>query len=142
MKAVSIQPVSIDTEYELPMALARVEAGFPSPAEDYLEDSLDLNQHLIPHPASTFIVRVEGDSMIEENIRSGDMLIVDRSLTPARGNIVIAELDGEFTVKTLGESHGQLALIPANPDFEPIPIRENSAIWGVVTHSISCHLKL
>ena len=97
-----------------------VVAGFPSPAEQYLEPQLDLNALLVKRPAATFFVRVQGDSMIGEGIHDGDLLVVDRSLRPASGDIVIAAVDGEFTVKTYRKDRDGVRLEPANPDFPVI----------------------
>ena len=115
-----------------------VRAGFPSPADDYIEDYLDLNEFLIKHPAATFLVRAKGDSMIDVSIRSGDILIVDRSIEPTHGKIVIAALDGELTVKHLYLKNNETKLVPANPNYPDIIITDESEIliWGVVTNVI------
>ena len=116
-----------------------VSAGFPSPAEDYIEQRLDLNELLIQNPSATFFVRVNGDSMIGAGINHDDILIVDRSLEPISGKIVIAIVDGEFTVKRLIKNNDTCRLVAENPDYPPIEITEDSAceIWGVVTSSIN-----
>jgi DNA polymerase V len=126
------------TSCDRPVFLERVPAGFPSPAGDYMEGRLDLNQHLIKHPAATFFMRVTGDSMIEAGIHSGDLLIVDRSLEPMDGNVVVAALDGELTVKRLQQRNGNVRLLPANPDYSPLEIHDQQTfeIWGVVTNVI------
>ena len=128
----------LSTVCERPVFLERVPAGFPSPAGDYLEGKLDLNQYLIKHPAATYFVRVTGDSMVEAGIHSGDLLIVDRSLEPSDGKIVIAVLDGELTVKRLERRKGTLRLLPANKNYEPLEVSEQQSfeIWGVVTNVI------
>ena len=128
----------LSTTCERPVFLERVPAGFPSPAGDYMEGKLDLNQYLIKHPAATFFVRVTGDSMIEKGIHSGDILIVDKSLEPQDGSIVIAVLDGELTVKELEKRNGMLRLLPANKQYEPLEVTEQQSfeIWGVVTNVI------
>lgn len=128
----------LSTDCKLPIFLERVPAGFPSPAGDYMEGKLDLNQHLVKHPAATFFVRVTGDSMIEKGIHSGDLLIVDKSLDPKDGNIVIAVLDSELTVKQLEKRKGKLRLLPANKNYEPLEVSEQQSfeIWGVVTNVI------
>ncbi|MCJ1700405.1 translesion error-prone DNA polymerase V autoproteolytic subunit [Rathayibacter festucae] len=112
-----------------------VAAGFPSPAQDYFDGSLDLNDHLIRDKTSTFIVRVSGESMTGAGISDGDELVVDRSLTPTHGSVVIAILDGELTVKRLELSPGGVVLRAENPDYPPILVTELSdlQIWGVVT---------
>ncbi|ROQ58997.1 SOS response UmuD protein [Rathayibacter sp. PhB152] len=112
-----------------------VAAGFPSPAQDYFDGSLDLNDHLIRDKTSTFIVRVSGESMTGAGISDGDELVVDRSLTPTNGSVVIAILDGELTVKRLELGPGGVVLRAENPDYPPILVAELSdlQIWGVVT---------
>ena len=121
-----------------PLFLASVPAGFPSPADDYIEQKLDLNACLIKHPAATFFVRVSGDSMIGAGIHSGDILIVDRALEPADGSVAIARLDGELMVKRLRKRDGKFFLVADNPHYEPIEIGEDRdfGIWGVVTNVI------
>lgn len=126
---------------ELPLFLESVSAGFPSPADDYLEGKLDLNDFLINNPAATFLVRVTGDSMIGAGIHSGDLLIVDRSLTPKDRNIVIAVINGELTVKKLRITKNKVGLFPENKDYKPIEITSemNFEVWGVVksvVHSV------
>ena len=115
-----------------------VAAGFPSPAEDHMESSLDLNQHLIKHPSATFYVYARGDSMVSAGISDGDMLIVDRSLEAKNDSIVVAIINGEFTVKGISKVNGHLYLMPHNTSYNPIKITEEMdfEIWGVVTHSI------
>ena len=128
----------LSTRYALPIFLGRLPAGFPSPADDYLEGKLDLNRHLIKHPAATFFVRVTGDSMIGAGIHSGDLLVVDRSLEPADKHVVVAVLDGELTVKRLFKQNGVLRLLPENQNYQPIEItaQQSIEIWGVVTSVI------
>lgn len=118
-----------------PLFQAYVPAGFPSPADDYIERKLDLNTYLIRHPAATFFVRVTGDSMIDAGIHSGDMLVVDRSLEPSGSSVVIAGVEGELTVKRIRKCGGKLFLVSDNSGYEPIEVREDAdfSIWGVVT---------
>lgn len=127
---------SSKTELKLsrPLVGPRIPAGFPSPAADYVEGSLDLNEHLIAHPASTFFVRVDGHSMIRAGIFPDDILVVDRSLEPVSGKIVVAIYDGELTVKRLKVEHGKYWLIPESDDYEPICVRKDAdfQVWGVV----------
>lgn len=113
-------------------------SGFPSPADDYIEHSLDLNQQLIRHPSATFIMRVQGDAMINAGIRDGDLLVVDRAIQPQTGKVVIAAVNGELTVKRLVQHGGQFWLQPDNPRYRPIAITdENEAfVWGTVAHVI------
>lgn len=127
-----------DESFKLPLYASKVRAGFPSPADDYIECRLDLNTHLIKHPAATFFVTAAGDSMINAGIASGDMLVVDRSLEAAHGSIVIAALNGELTVKRLFRQQGRVQLLPENKNYPPIDITEEHEllIWGVVTHVI------
>lgn len=121
-----------------PLIGSRIPAGFPSPAQDYVEACLDLNEHLISHPNSTFFVRVDGMSMINAGIHPDDILIVDRSLEPVHNKIVIAVVEGELTVKRLVIEKGVYFLFPENPDFPCIEIKPDSdfTIWGVVTYVI------
>ncbi|MBU0501587.1 MAG: translesion error-prone DNA polymerase V autoproteolytic subunit [Gammaproteobacteria bacterium] len=124
--------------HALPLYGSKVSAGFPSPADDYLEGTLDLNEHLVKHPAATFFVRVSGDSMLNAGIHPGDILVVDRSLTPVSGRIVIAALDGELTVKRFDQRNGRTRLLAENPAYAPIEIQDGNElhIWGVVTNVI------
>jgi DNA polymerase V len=114
-----------------------VPAGFPSPAED-MKDKIDMNEHLIRRPESTYLVRVQGDSMIDAGIFDGDLLVVGRSIEPTTGDIVIAVVNGDFTVKKLYRNGTKVELIPANPRCKKITFAEGSEleIWGVVTNSI------
>lgn len=122
----------------LPLYLSKVSAGFPSPAADEFAESLDLNQYLIKHPSSTFLVKAQGDSMINAGITENDILIVDKSLTPTHGKIVIAAIDGLLTVKRLIKENGQFILFAENPAYPPIKLKEGNeiVIWGVVTNVI------
>ena len=129
---------AIQAPSALPFFATAVQAGFPSPADDYQEGALDLNEHLIRRPAATFFLRVLGDSMTGAGIHSGDLLIVDRSLHPADGRIVIAAVDGELTVKRLSRRRGHVRLMPENPRYQPIEIGDGQylQIWGVVLHVV------
>jgi DNA polymerase V len=121
-----------------PLIGMKIPAGFPSPAQDYIEDTLDLNEYLINHPASTYFVRVEGNSMINAGIFPDDLLIVDRSIEPVHNRIVIALLDGELTVKRLKIISGRYFLAPENDDYKSIEVEEwmDMLVWGVVTYVI------
>ena len=125
-------------ETKLPFFFTPVKAGFPSPAEDFIENKLDLNEFLITHPSETYLVKASGDSMKGAGINNGDILIVDRSLNPQDGLIAIAALNGEFTVKRIRKIKGELFLVPENSDFKSIKIdRDNELIiWGIVTYII------
>jgi DNA polymerase V len=123
------------TKWARPLFLASVSAGFPSPAEDYIEGRLDLNKHLVKHPAATFFVRVAGDSMTGAGIHPGDILVVDRAIEPQDSSVVIAVLDGELTVKRISRRDGRLYLVPDNCRYRPLEIVEDMEfeVWGVVT---------
>ena len=138
MNVDAVYAPDLSTRYKLPVFLGRLPAGFPSPADDYIEGKLDLNRHLIKHPAATFFVRVTGDSMTGAGIHSGDLLIVDRSLEAVDGNVIVAALDGDLTVKRLRKRDGTLSLVPENRSYQPIDITEQQSfeIWGVVTNVI------
>jgi DNA polymerase V len=122
----------------LPLYLDRVAAGFPSPADDYVERRLDLNQHLIRHPEASFFVRVKGDSMRGAGIHPNDLLIVDRALEATDGRVVVVALDGELTVKRLRLHGNELALHPENPAYPVIRIKPDREllVWGVATYVI------
>lgn len=116
-----------------------VKAGFPNPAEDAPGIALDLNELMVPNPVSTYYLRVEGDSMIGAGITSGDIVVVDKSLDPKNGDIVVAAVDGDFTLKHLKREGSQKAwLVAANPAYQPIALHEatDAALWGVVTYII------
>lgn len=127
--------------YRLPVYLGSVQAGLAAAPDDAVDGYMDLNQQLAPNPASTFLVRAAGHSMVDANIRDGDLLVVDRSLRPSNGKIVIAAIEGQLTVKFLIVKQGKPFLMPANADFPPIPINEDDGItiWGVVTSSVRTH---
>ena len=126
------------SEYELPLFASKVAAGFPSPADDFMDTKLDLNNHLIKTPSATFFVRVSGESMIKAGIHDGDLLVVDRSLEPQVGKIVIAAIQHELTVKRYAKIDGKVYLAPENDAYEPILVNEEDEvhIWGVVTNVI------
>ncbi len=123
---------------KLPLFGSRVPAGFPSPSDDYLEATLDLNEYLVRDQASTYFVRVKGHSMTGAGIFDGDMLVVDRSLEPLPGKIIVAVVDGELTVKLLAFEKGRPVLKARNPHFPDIPLKDGQELqcWGVVTSSI------
>ena len=126
------------TSVALPLFTSKVPAGFPSPADDHLEATIDLNQHYIRHPSATFFARVQGHSMNGAGIHNGDMLVIDRSLEAKSGSIVIAVVNAELTVKRLVFNGDEVWLMPENPEFKSIQISEDMElhIWGVVAHVI------
>lgn len=131
-----VRNYSVNGGYKIPFFSSKVEAGYPSLADDHVEDMIDMNCFLIKNPHTTFCVKVSGLSMIEAGIYEDDFLLVDSSISPTEGKIVIAAIDNMLTVKRLGFINKKPYLIPENPNFELIPILENSEIriWGVVTN--------
>lgn len=131
----AMRPAVNSPTLRLPWFSYRVPAGFPSPAEDYAEGKLDLNQYIVEHEAATFYVRVQGHSMVDAGILDGDVIAVDRAIEPRHGDVVLAVIDGELTVKEFWKKKGQVRLLPRNPDFEPIELQDGQelTIWGVVT---------
>lgn len=132
-----IRPAKISAPLLLPLFMERVPCGFPSPAQDYVEQRIDLNKLIVQHPSSTYFVRVSGESMTGAGINDGDMLVVDSALRASHGDIVVASVDGEFTVKRL-QLQPCLQLIPMNRQFKPIAINTEDAleVFGVVTYVI------
>ena len=132
-----IYSAQTDVGLQLPL-LEGVQAGFPSPAADFIDLSIDLNRHLIKHPSATFYARAKGDSMKDAGIFDGDLLIVDKSIEPTDGKIAICYIDGEFTVKRIKIDKDELWLMPANAAYQSIQMREGNSlsIWGIVTHVI------
>ena len=126
------------TRLDLPLAGTAIAAGFPSPAEEYLDLALDLNKELIRHPAATFYARVKGDSMVDAGIQDGDLLVIDKALEPKEGSVAVCYLDGEFTVKRLAVREECVYLMPANAEFKPIRITEENEflVWGLVAYVI------
>ena len=127
-----------NSNISLPLYSSKVPAGFPSPADDHMEGKLDLNTHLVKHPTATFFVKASGDSMLGAGIHDGDILVVDRSLEPRKGKVVIAAVDGQLTVKRLQKKGSKTFLVPENKKFRSIELNENNdvKIWGVVTNVI------
>jgi len=138
MKVKAIYQPDQSTRCKRPLFMVPVSAGFPSPAEDYIEGKLDLNKYLIKHPAATFFVKVTGNSMIDAGIHDGDILIVDRSIKPASRKVVIAIVNGELTVKRIRVTKGKILLMPENRDYKPLQVEEEMGfeVWGVVTNVI------
>lgn len=141
---IKIYTSNTSSEQALPYADAGIRAGFPSPAQDCLQESIDLNKELVRHPATTFYARVVGDSMKDDGINDGDIIVIDKGIEPQDNDIVVAFVDGEFTLKRikLDQSNKFLWLMPANEKYEPIRINEDNEfiIWGVVTYSIKKQL--
>ena len=131
------KPISLDANFALstsPLSICKVQAGFPSPALDYTEDALDLNQYLIKHKAASFMFSVEGQSMRDAGIVDGDKVVVDRSIEAKHNHIVIAVVEGDYTIKRLYKRRERIELRAENPAFQPIVFTEFSKleIWGVV----------
>ncbi|PKP12089.1 MAG: peptidase S24 [Bacteroidetes bacterium HGW-Bacteroidetes-4] len=137
-KTIDIYSALTETELELPFVDEGISAGFPSPALDFVNLTIDLNKHLIKHPSATFYGRVKGQSLKNAGINDNDLLIIDRSIEPANGKIAVCYIDGEFTAKRIKKTKNELWLIPENDDYQAIKIEEenNLIIWGVVTHVI------
>jgi DNA polymerase V len=127
-----------DTTVNISLFLSLLHAGFPSPADDYADKVLDLNELVIRHPAATFFVRVTGESMINAAIWEDDVLVVDKAIDPKDGSIIVASLNGEFTVKRLRKKQSEVYLMPENPLYKPIKITEEMdfQVFGVVTYII------
>lgn len=139
-RQVTIDIIKADTDTHIPLPYADqgIQAGFPSPAQDYISETVDLNREIVKHPAATFYGRVSGDSMIEEGIEQGDMLVIDRSLQPEEGDLVVCCVDGDFTLKRIHIEPGRVWLLPSNETYDPILVTPDNqfAIWGVVTYTI------
>jgi len=137
----TIHGLDLKTHADIPFFNSAIQAGFPSPADDYMAAPIDLNRELVPHPLSTFLGRVQGDSMVDAGIFNGDLLVIDKSLRPKNGDVAVCFLDGEFTIKFIKILKKGIQLVPANRDFPTIDITpENDfVIWGVVTYSIRRH---
>jgi DNA polymerase V len=133
-----IHPVSPESAMHLHLAGTGISAGFPSPAEEYMEAGIDLNLELIRNPDATFFGRVKGCSMKDAGISDGDVLVIDKSLEPRNGSIAVCFLDGEFTVKRIQKENDAVFLLPANNEFKPVRITEENdfLVWGIVTYVI------
>jgi DNA polymerase V len=137
-ESISIFSLEIGSELFLPMLSAGISAGFPSPAMDFMDVSIDLNQLMIKHPSATFFGRVQGSSMLDAGISDGDLLVIDRSLSPSNNKIAVCFIDGEFTIKRIQKEVDCCWLLPANEKYKPIKVtNENDfLVWGIVTHVI------
>lgn len=131
------------SELALPLIEGGISAGFPSPAQDYIDLKIDLNKELVANPDSTFYGRVKGFSMQDAGILDGDILVIDKSMKPQDGDTAVCFIDGEFTLKYIKIDPESIYLIPANSNFKPIKVTEenNFCIWGIVTYSIKNHKK-
>jgi DNA polymerase V len=137
-RTLDIFPVSVDTVLEIPLVSTAISAGFPSPALDFIDLSIDMNKHLIKRPSSTFYGRVKGQSMKDVGITDGDLLVIDKSITPKNDQIAVCYVDGEFTIKKIKFEQDVCWLIPANDAYQPIRVTSQNdfLIWGIVTHVI------
>lgn len=138
MKSLEIHSIDISTSLPLQYADEGIRAGFPSPAQDYMEQAIDLNKEIIKHPASTFYGRVVGDSMRDENIEEGDILVIDKSLELMDDDLAVCFIDGEFTIKRVRLEKDAAWLVPANPDYPRIKVTADNdfIVWGIVTYTI------
>ncbi len=143
MKQLEIVGADTSSQLPLPYADQGIRAGFPSPAQDYMDLSIDLNRELIRNPSSTFYGRVKGDSMQDAGVSEGDVLVIDKSLEPQDGDMAVCFLDGEFTLKFIQLEKDAIWLIPANEAYDPIRVTvENEfLIWGIVTYTIKNNRK-
>ena len=118
--------------------IGRISCGFPSPADDHLDEAIDLNREYIKNKSSTYFGRVSGDSMIDAGLENGDLLIIDKSLKPKHGNIAVCFLDGDFTVKRIRIEEGKIWLMAENKNYDPIEITPDNElmVWGIVVHSV------
>ncbi|MCX7876979.1 MAG: translesion error-prone DNA polymerase V autoproteolytic subunit [Melioribacteraceae bacterium] len=137
-KVIDIYSALTDSELELPVVSGGISAGFPSPALDFVDISIDLNKHLIKHPSATFYGRVKGHSLKNAGIDDGDLLIIDRSLEPQSGKIAVCYIDGEFTAKRIKIKKNEIWLMPENENYSPIKVDKDNdfLVWGIVTHVI------
>lgn len=141
---VEIHKIDISSTLPLQYADEGIRAGFPSPAQDYMEQAIDLNKELIRHPASTFYGRIVGDSMKDEGIEEGDILIIDKSLELIDGDLAVCFINREFTVKRVKLEKDFAWLVPSNPDYQPIKVTKDDdfTIWGIVTYTVKKNRKI
>lgn len=135
---ITLYPADTHSKLSLPYAEQGISAGFPSPAMDFADKTIDLNEHLIKHPAATFFGRVKGHSLKNAGIDDGDLLIIDRSLEPTNGKIAVCYLDGEFTAKRIKKHRNEVWLMPENENYPPIRMQPGNElmVWGIVTYVI------
>jgi|SRR5690606_10761913 len=136
--AITFFGADVSTELKLPFVVEGISAGFPSPADDFLDINIDLNKHLIKNPSTTFYGRVRGNSMMDAGIHDGDLLIIDKSLEPLNNKVAVCFIDGEFTVKRIKIEKDIIWLIAENKDYKPIKVTKDNdfIIWGIVTNVI------
>ncbi|MBI1836465.1 MAG: translesion error-prone DNA polymerase V autoproteolytic subunit [Flavobacteriia bacterium] len=136
--ALDIYSASSESELNIPLISESLSAGFPSPAMDFIDLTIDMNKHLVKRPTSTFYGRVKGDSMKDAGISDGDLLVIDKSVEPKDDKIAVCYIDGEFTVKRIKIENDCCWLIPANDKYQPIKVTEENEliIWGIVTFVI------
>jgi DNA polymerase V len=139
-QTITIDIIKPDTSSHLPLPYAEqgIQAGFPSTAQDYIDESIDLNRAIVTHPAATFYGRVSGKSMIGEGIEPDDLIVIDRSIEPADGDLAVCCVDGDFTLKRIHLEKNRVWLIPANESFDPILVTPDNQfeVWGIVTYII------
>lgn len=127
-----------ETALDVPVTPSDISAGFPSPALDFADVSIDLNKHLVKHPSATFYGKVKGESMKDAGINDGDLLVIDKSIEPSNGKIAVCYLDGEFTLKRIRIDGKEIWLMPENTDYMPLKMKDNNTlmVWGIVTYVI------
>lgn len=127
-----------ETALDVPVTPSDISAGFPSPALDFADVSIDLNKHLVKHPSATFYGKVKGESMKDAGINDGDLLVIDKSIEPSNGKIAVCYLDGEFTLKRIRIDGKEIWLMPENTDYMPLKMKEDNTlmVWGIVTYVI------
>ena len=138
MEEIHLYPADLQQPLELPFAEGGIRAGFPSPAQDFIGESIDLNRDLISHAESTFYARAVGDSLKDANVYEGDILVVDKSLEPRDGDMAVCCVDGDFTLKFIEKHPDYLLLRPANAAYKPIKVLPDDyfMVWGIVTYII------
>lgn len=141
MVAVKLYSSIIEDGILIPMVSGSISAGFPSPADDFMEQGIDLNKQYVKRPSATFYARVSGSSMIGAGIYDGDLLIVDKSIIPSDNSIAVCFIDGDFTIKRIKKDRDCVWLVPENDNYKPIKVTEdnNCEVWGTVLHSIKSH---
>ncbi len=144
MKILEIHLADINSSLPLPYADSGIRAGFPSPAQDYMELAIDLNKEIVKNPSSTFYGRVVGNSMQDEGIEEGDILVIDKSLELLNNDLAVCFVDGDFTVKRVKIEQNAAYLIPSNPSYPIMKVTQDNEflIWGIVTYTIKKNRRL